>query len=111
MFGVAQMVLYAIYRKYDRAAQKQKLPEIVSPVKQKQDVDSIIPQPLEEENKEIEVVIATNDNLDDEENGNMGHDDKLYGPPQGPLRCDVDAENIVGGPTGPTSVQLVQCEV
>ncbi|CAO2826959.1 unnamed protein product [Amaranthus hypochondriacus] len=107
MFGVAQMVLYAIYRKYDKAAQKQNLPEIVSPVKQNQNVDTIIPQPHQEEKKEIEVVIATNNNLDHD----MGHDANLYGPPQGPLRCDVDAENIVGGPTGPTSVQLVQCEV
>ncbi|XP_057517260.1 bidirectional sugar transporter N3-like [Amaranthus tricolor] len=121
LFGVAQMVLYAIYRKHDKATEKQKLPEVVSPVKQKQEIDipsiNALPNNTEDEDiilphehpQKIEVLIATKDF--DEEHPNMAHQDNLYGPPQGPSTCNVDAEKVIGGPPGPSSVQLVQCAV
>lgn len=120
LFGVAQMVLYAIYRKHEKATEKQKLPEVVSPVKQKQEIDipSINALPTNTEDiilphenpQKIEVLIATKD-FDQEQNPNMAHQDNLYGPPQGPSTCNVDAEKIIGGPPGPSSLQLVQCAV
>lgn len=110
------MVIYAIYRKHDKQAKKQKLPEFASPIKQEIVEIQSIPNktedviPPHEEPLEIEVVIGNKDNTI------VGGDDEevvgdLYGPPQGPAVCSVDAEKISGGPAGPASVQLVQCAV
>lgn len=119
LFGVAQMVLYGIYRKYD----KQKLPEVVSPVKNQQTVDiafiNSFPNQTDNENtisphqvlEEIEVV--TNETIHNND-GNvdiLDHENNLYAPPQGPSTCNVDVERIVGVPIGLAPVQLVQCAV
>ncbi|KMT10958.1 hypothetical protein BVRB_5g112910 [Beta vulgaris subsp. vulgaris] len=125
MFGVAQMGLYSIYRKYDIKAKKEKLPEVASPVKQETvEIDTINSSPNKTESEdyipphektpEIEVVVTGNkdDDIDDEQLGNKDHQEYLYGPPQGPSKCNVDVDKVVGGPApGPTSVQLVQCAV
>lgn len=124
VFGVAQIVIYAIYRKYDKEAEKQKLPEYASPVKQETvEIHSINSPPNKtedtipphEEPQEIEVVIGNKEVVIDEEeevcNKAQVYQDNLYGPPQGPSTCNVDAEKAAGGPPGPASVQLVQCAV
>jgi len=119
VFGVAQMTLYGIYRRYDKGAKKQKIPEQVhvsSPAKQSNveihpinslstsQPDNIIhtPHPAAEE---IEVVVVNTK----EQRGNFVNEDGLHGLPKGPT-CNVEAQKIVGGP-GPSSVQFVECAV
>ncbi|XP_074316525.1 bidirectional sugar transporter N3-like [Silene latifolia] len=111
VFGVAQMILYGFYRKYDKMAEKQKLPEhqveITSPVKQNNTIDksinsieknedNILPQKKIEE---VEVVIEKID-----EKNMQDHEENMYGP----STCNVDLEKIISGP-GPSAVQLVEC--
>lgn len=116
IFGVAQMILYGIYRKSDK---KQKLPEQVQvqvPSLAKQSSlelhptislssdNAIHPQPIPED--QIEVVVGIPQK---EEGKTVQEENHLHGPPQGPP-SNVDVEKILGGPT-PASVQLVKCEV
>ncbi|KAK9684321.1 hypothetical protein RND81_10G202100 [Saponaria officinalis] len=118
IFGVAQMILYGIYRKYDKKAQKQKLPqqqqiEVTSPVKQNNTVDTtinstqkiedIIPPQLK---NEVEVIIE--DNIDEE--NTKDHEQNLHGSTQHVPTCNVDFEKIACGP-GPIPVHLVECAV
>jgi len=115
IFGVAQMILYGVYRKYDKESQKQKLPEQIkdsSPVKQSNEEihpinslptnDTTLPQPVHDE---IEVVVANPGSKE----GNFVNKDNLLGPPAGPP-CYSDAQKIFDGPI-PPAVQLVQCAV
>ncbi|KAJ8425829.1 hypothetical protein Cgig2_015904 [Carnegiea gigantea] len=115
IFGVAQMVLYGMYRKHDEEAQKQKLPQQIkdsSPVKQSNvEIHTINSLPTKETTlpqpacAEIEVLVANPGNKE----GNIVNEDQLHGPPPGPP-CNVDGQNIVDGPT-PPAVQLIQCAV
>ncbi|KAL2935565.1 Bidirectional sugar transporter SWEET12 [Bienertia sinuspersici] len=136
VFGVAQMALYLIYRKkFEAEFEKQKLPEVASPVKQEiielhtissppnKIEDIIIPHELPQE---IEVVIATkdihhqdydHDHDHEKENDNeVGHNNNkvqqevFYGL-SGPTTCNVEVEKIVGGPGPAPAVHLVQCAV
>ncbi|XP_074278440.1 bidirectional sugar transporter N3-like [Silene latifolia] len=121
VFGVVQMILYGIYRKYDKMAKKQKLPEqvveITSPVKQNDTVETVInclPKTKDiihpQENNNVEVVIDANMHEINEEASNS-HEVYLHGQPQIiPTTCNVDLESIVNRP-GPCSVQLVECAV
>uniref|UniRef100_A0A7C8YTT4 Bidirectional sugar transporter SWEET n=2 Tax=Opuntia streptacantha TaxID=393608 RepID=A0A7C8YTT4_OPUST len=116
IFGVAQMILYGIYRKYDKEAQKQKLPEqlqISSSAKQSSVEIHPINSPLsgaitptsQAAPEEIEVVVGIPEN----EEGKIVNEDLLHRPPVGPP-CNVDAQKIVGG-HGPAPAQLVECAV
>ena len=110
------MTLYGIYRKYDKEAQKQKLPEqvqISTPAKQSNveihPINSLptndtipAPHPVLED---IEIVVGVHDN----EDGKIASEDLFHEPPRGPP-CNVDAQKIVGVPA-PLTVQLVQCAV
>nr|AHB08882.1 bidirectional sugar transporter SWEET14-like protein [Suaeda glauca] len=124
IFGIAQMTLYLVYsRKYGKEAEKQKLPEVASPVKQEtieihtinNKTEDIIPP------QEIEVVIATKNehgDYSDEEVGSNNKElkaqqDSFNGPSsQGPATCNVDAEKMGCGP-GPAPIVplVVQCAV
>ncbi|KAH9608808.1 hypothetical protein KSS87_015152 [Heliosperma pusillum] len=110
VFGVVQMILYGIYRKYDKMAEKQKLPEqqvqITSPVKQNNVIDTSINSIQKTEDNinpqetiEVEVVIEKHD-----ENKFKDHEEKMYGP----TTCNVDLDKIISGP-GPSVAQLVEC--
>ncbi|KAJ8435673.1 hypothetical protein Cgig2_014254 [Carnegiea gigantea] len=118
MFGVAQMTLYGIYRKYDKEAEKQKLPEqaqVSSPAKQSK--VEIHPNnslsPNQQENitptrpvaEEIEVVVVNPRKEEDD----FVNEDNLHGLLQGQT-CNVEAQKVVGGP-GPSSVHFVECAV
>jgi len=116
IFGVAQMILYGIYRKYDKEAQKQKLPEqlqISSSAKQSSVEIHPINSPLsgaitptsQAAPEEIEVVVGIPENEEDK----IVNEDLLHRPPVGPP-CNVDAQKIVGG-HGPAPAQLVECAV
>ncbi|KAL9231581.1 hypothetical protein vseg_006792 [Gypsophila vaccaria] len=123
IFGVAQMTLYAIYRKYDKMAEKQKLPqqqqqqqrqqiEITNPVTQNSSVETTNNSPKINEDiihprvkDEVEVVI---ENID--EKNTKDHEENDHGPTQHVPTCNVDFEKIGCGP-GPVGVQLVECAV
>ncbi|KAJ8449542.1 hypothetical protein Cgig2_005564 [Carnegiea gigantea] len=107
------MILYGIYRKNDKKAEKQKLPEkqpqIPSPVK-KENITNInslctnddIRMPSQQ-GQDIEIELGQRDYQAQEEN--------LRGLPMAqPCYVDTD-KNIAGGPSPATTAQLVQCAV
>ncbi|KAJ8449543.1 hypothetical protein Cgig2_005565 [Carnegiea gigantea] len=115
LFGMAQMILYGIYRKYDKKAEKHKLPE-----KQPQ-----FPSPVKKENiNNIDShSLCKNDGImmppqhAQEAVIELGHRDyqtqegKFHGPHQA-QPCFVDADEMNSGGLGPaTTAQLVQCAV
>ncbi|KAK9748290.1 hypothetical protein RND81_02G047900 [Saponaria officinalis] len=130
VFGVVQMILYGIYRKHDKMAQKHKLPEqqviveiTTSPMKQNNTTNNTVETynalnctpktkdiiPPQQNNNEVEVVIANIGNIDNIECPNKDKDDRpLHG--SGTPTCNVDLGFSVCGP-GPSSAQLVQCAV
>uniref|UniRef100_A0A7C9D8Y0 Bidirectional sugar transporter SWEET n=1 Tax=Opuntia streptacantha TaxID=393608 RepID=A0A7C9D8Y0_OPUST len=113
LFGMAQMILYGIYRKYDKMAEKQKLPEkqprIPSPGKKENITntdshcknDDIMMPPQQAQDNEIE--LGQRDYQAQEEN--------FHGLPMA-QPCYVDADRtIAGGPSSASAAQLVQCAV
>ena len=113
---MAQLLLYGIYRKYDKKAEKQKLPEkqpqIPSPLKKENIVNNISSHSVckndeimmpPQHAQDIQIQLAQRDCQAQEQN--------YHGPPQA-QPCFVGADNIVsGGPRSATPAQLIQCGV